>query len=104
MNTSNLDPEHLILDATPQVLTDVMRNAFMNNYVSASRKKRDDLLKETDKYLLSDYPITPEKLEEVKVYRQNLRNYMGLFNGNMQHPELPIKPSFITTNLFLPPF
>lgn len=37
------------------------------------RDKRDKLLIDTDKYLISDYPISHESLEQVKVYRVSLR-------------------------------
>lgn len=37
------------------------------------RSKRDKLLRDTDKYLISDYPISPESLEQVKAYRVSLR-------------------------------
>ena len=37
------------------------------------RAKRDNLLRDTDKYLISDYPISPESLEQVKAYRVSLR-------------------------------
>ena len=37
------------------------------------RDKRDKLLRDTDKYLISDYPISPESLEQVKAYRVSLR-------------------------------
>ena len=40
------------------------------------RENRNQLLKESDKYLLPDYPITPENLELIKTYRQQLRDYM----------------------------
>jgi len=53
--------------------------------------KRNILLNETDKYLLPDYPITPEKLEIVKAYRQALRE---ITNNNFILPE---KPEFIIT-------
>ena len=42
------------------------------------RENRNQLLKESDKYLLPDYPITPENLELIKTYRQQLRDYMDL--------------------------
>ena len=38
------------------------------------REKRDILLLESDKYMLSDFPITNEKKEEWKIYRQRLRD------------------------------
>ena len=53
--------------------------------------KRNILLNETDKYLLPDYPITPENLEIVKIYRQALRD---ITNNNYI---LPDKPEFIIT-------
>lgn len=37
------------------------------------RAKRDRLLRDTDKYLISDYPISPESLEHIKAYRVSLR-------------------------------
>jgi hypothetical protein len=36
---------------------------------------RNRLLLESDKYMLSDFPITPENLELIKQYRQALRDF-----------------------------
>ena len=55
------------------------------------KNKRNLILNETDKYLLSDYPITPENLEIIKTYRQNLRDFT---QNNYIMPE---KPDFINT-------
>jgi len=38
------------------------------------RHLRDELLKSSDKYMLSDYPITEEKRQEWKDYRALLRD------------------------------
>ena len=38
------------------------------------RAERDNLLAETDKYMLPDFPITEEKLAQYKAYRQYLRD------------------------------
>ena len=38
------------------------------------REKRDDLLRQTDKYMLPDFPVSPEKRDEYKSYRQRLRD------------------------------
>ena len=38
------------------------------------RAERDALLAQTDKFVLSDYPITEEKLAQYKAYRQYLRD------------------------------
>jgi hypothetical protein len=59
------------------------------------RNTRNSLLQLTDKYLLPDYPITPENLEIIKLYRQELRNFInnnqeGILNGVI--PEIPPIP------------
>lgn len=69
---------------TPEFL-EIIKNDTINNY----RKKRNDLLTETDKYLLPDYPITPENLEIVKEYRQALRDF------TKNNYVLPDKPEFL---------
>lgn len=43
-------------------------------FAAIKRNERDSLLSNTDKYLLPDFPITEEKLNKVKAYRQYLRN------------------------------
>jgi hypothetical protein len=50
------------------------------------RNTRNSLLQLTDKYLLSDYPISDEKRYEIIEYRQYLRNFIninqeGILNG-----------------------
>ena len=47
-------------------------------YLNTRREERNKLLAQSDKYLLPDFPITPENLELVKQYRQQLRDYMNL--------------------------
>jgi len=59
------------------------------------RNTRNRLLELTDKYLLPDYPITPENLEIIKAYRQTLRDFInnnqeGILNGVI--PEIPPIP------------
>lgn len=41
------------------------------------RNTRNSLLQLTDKYLLSDYPISDEKRYEIIEYRQYLRNFIN---------------------------
>jgi Phage tail assembly chaperone protein len=50
------------------------------------RNMRNELLKETDKYLLPDFPISPEKLTIIKAYRQALRDFT---NNNYILPDEP---------------
>jgi len=54
---------------------------------------RENLLKESDKYLIADYPISPENLDLIKKYRRELRDYIGTLNPDMEEmPELPKFP------------
>lgn len=55
------------------------------------RAKRDSLISETDYLLASDYPISAEDLEAVKVYRQALRDVPQQegFPYDVVWPELP---------------
>ena len=71
-----------------------MNEPIFNNdrYIEMLRIERDSLLYDTDKYLLSDYPITQEKLNIIKNYRQELRN----FNNTSNNILLPKPPDFIT--------
>ena len=50
------------------------------------RSTRDQLLTQTDKYLLADFPITPENLILIKEYRQKLRDFS---NNNFIIPDFP---------------
>jgi hypothetical protein len=55
------------------------------------KNQRNLILAETDKYLLPDYPLTPEQLIIVKEYRQALRDFT---NNNYIFPD---KPDFVIT-------
>jgi len=49
---------------------------FINNTnIYNLRNQRNQLLQETDKYLLPDFPITEENLILIKDYRDKLRNF-----------------------------
>lgn len=55
------------------------------------RRKRDSLISGTDYYILPDYPSTPDGIEAVKQYRQDLRDItlQSGFPKNVQWPTLP---------------
>lgn len=55
------------------------------------RMKRDSLIAETDYLLAPDYPIEPESLESVKLYRQALRD-VPQQEGFPFEVEWPVKP------------
>ena len=55
------------------------------------RDKRDNLISETDYYLMPDYPSNPQNLEELKVYRQALRDVPKQegFPRDVHWPDVP---------------
>ena len=57
----------------------------------AIRDKRDNLIGETDYYLMPDYPSNPQNLEELKAYRQALRDIpqQGGFPRDVRWPDVP---------------
>lgn len=57
----------------------------------AIRDKRDNLIGETDYYLMPDYPSNPQNLEELKVYRQALRDLPKQegFPRDVHWPDVP---------------
>ena len=67
------------------------------NVIMGKRMMRDQLLKDSDKYMLNDYPISNSNLELVKQYRQALRDYMDIpelvnYNSNVIIPPIPQFP------------
>ena len=56
-----------------------MSNYLPNNehYLKRARNIKNELLNRTDRYLLSDYPISLEQQMIIKTYRQDLRNFIN---------------------------
>ena len=60
------------------------------------------MLNRTDKYILSDYAITLEQQMQIKLYRQELREFI---NNNIEliltgaKVDFPIQPDFIYLNI-----
>ncbi len=50
------------------------------NILKRARNIRNELLTRTDRYVLSDYPISLEQQMEIKVYRLNLREFINANN------------------------
>lgn len=55
------------------------------------RRKRDSMISGTDYYILPDYPSTPDGIEAVKQYRQDLRD-ITLQSGFPRNVQWPVKP------------
>lgn len=51
-----------------------------------ARKVRNQLLEQTDKFLLADYPITDSEREQYKAYRSYLRDYPQTEEWYKQNP------------------
>ena len=81
-----------------------MSSFIPNNepFLKRARNIRNELLNKTDKYILSDYPITLEQQTQIKLYRQELREFI---NNNIEliltgaKIEYPKQPDFINLNI-----
>ena len=77
-----------------------MNSYIPNNehFLKRARNIRNELLNRTDRYVLSDYPISLEQQMEIKAYRQDLRNFINdnkekILNG--EKIDFPTQPDFI---------
>ena len=81
-----------------------MNDYIINNahFLKRARNIRNELLNKTDKYILSDYPITLEEQMIIKTYRQDLRDFIN--NNEIkilagEKVEFPPQPDFIDLNI-----
>lgn len=75
---------------SPDEVPEELRQTAKEGLNITLKQQRNNLLKETDKYLLPDFPITTDNLIKIKEYRQLLRDFT---NNNYI---LPDKPDFIS--------
>ena len=52
-------------------------NPYNEHFLKRARNIRNELLNKTDKYLLSDYPITLDEQMKIKLYRHELRQFIN---------------------------
>ena len=81
-----------------------MNDYITNNahFLKRARNIRNELLNKTDKYILSDYPISLEHQMTIKTYRQDLRDFINeneikILAG--EKIEFPTQPDFINLNI-----
>jgi hypothetical protein len=81
-----------------------MNDFIVNNahFLKRSRNIRNELLNKTDKYVLSDYPISLSQQMEIKIYRQDLREFIN--NNEIkilagEKVDFPAQPTFINLNI-----
>jgi hypothetical protein len=80
-------------------------NTFITNnqhFLKRARNIRNELLNRSDKYILSDYPITLTQQMQVKLYRQELRDFIN--NNEIkilagEKVDFPEPPDFIDLNI-----
>ncbi len=71
---------------SPDEVPEEYREMVKQTQFKMLREKRNNLLKESDVYMLPDFPITPENLIKIKDYRQKLRDFN---NNNFIIPDFP---------------
>ncbi len=81
-----------------------MNDYIINNahFLKRARNIRNELLNKTDKYILSDYPMTLEKQMIIKIYRQDLRDFINKNEIKIlagEKVEFPQQPDFIDLNI-----
>ena len=82
-----------------------MNNKFVPNnehYLKRARNIRNELLNKTDRYFLIDYPIDHEQQNIIKIYRQELRDFININKEKILNGEkidFPPQPDFINLNI-----
>ncbi len=81
-----------------------MNEYITNNehFLKRARNIRNELSNKTDQYLLSDYPISLEQQMTIKLYRQDLRQFINeneikILAG--EKVDFPPQPSFLNLNI-----
>ena len=77
------------------------------HFLIRNRNLRNELLNQTDRYLLNDYPITEEQKTEVINYRQKLRDFINenktkYLDDGINFIEFPKAPNFL--NITIPKY
>ena len=72
------------------------------HFLKRARNIRNELLNKTDRYFLIDYPIHHEQQNIIKIYRQELRDFINInkekiLNGDKV--DFPTQPDFIDLNI-----
>jgi len=63
------------------------REVNLDFFLEFKRNTRNSYLNLTDKYLLSDFPISDEKRHEIIEYRQYLRDFININQGAILNGE-----------------
>ena len=84
----NVAPKDTDVGGIAIVLTDAEYDTVL---AASARQKRDRLIAATDYLVTPDYPIEPDRLAKVKIYRQALRDIPGQsgFPRSITWPDKP---------------
>ena len=64
---------------------EALNNIFFKKYDNTIRKRRNEMLQGTDYMLLVDSSLDETSLSNIKIYRQELRDFMNkLANGEIE--------------------
>jgi len=61
---------------------DGLNNIYFKKYADAIRKRRNKMLQETDYMVLVDNSLDETSLSNIKIYRQELRDFMNKLATN----------------------
>jgi len=59
-----------------------LNNCFFKKYADAIRKRRNEMLQTTDYMLLVDSSLDETSLSNIKIYRQELRDFMNRLSND----------------------
>ena len=93
-DTENTIPTDSEIEACHQEIVDIIEPTRI------LREKRDFILKQTDIYLLEDFPLSDSEKKEVIEFRKELRNLPNLYEKNPKEVIFPDPPSFISIKNF----
>jgi Fic family protein len=60
-----------------ETYNDGLNDVFFKKYVDAIRKRRNEILQDTDHKILLDSSLDESSLSNIKIYRQELREFMN---------------------------
>jgi len=65
-----------------ETYNDGSNDVFFKKYADAIRKRRNEILKDTDHKILLDSSLDETSLSNMKIYRQELRDFMNKLSND----------------------
>lgn len=86
-----------------------MTTTSNQHFLIRNRNLRNELLNQTDRFILSDYPITEEQKTEVINYRQLLRDFINLNKDKylidgISFVDFPELPEYLKDKIYIPKY